>query len=91
MRVKFIKNYKAYKIGDEEELKDGDRELKFLLETKTAIESKIIKTKKELNFESFEIKNTELKNKIKELENKIQELEKINKENENKLKKVVEK
>ncbi|MGL5124245.1 MAG: hypothetical protein ACRC6K_08875 [Fusobacteriaceae bacterium] len=91
MRVKFTKNYKTYKIGDEEEFKDGERELKFLIETSTAVESKIIKTKKELHFESCEIENTELKNKIKELENKIQELEKINKENENKLKKVVEK
>ncbi|MGL6063850.1 MAG: hypothetical protein ACRC0S_02060 [Fusobacteriaceae bacterium] len=91
MRVKFTKNYKTYKIGDEEEFKDGERELKFLLETNTAVESKIIKTKNELHFESCEIENRELKNKIQELEKKVEELEKQNKDYEKKLKKVEDK
>ena len=72
MRVRFVKNYKEYKIGDFEEFDSKNKELEFLKETGTVVEDKEIATKKEIKLEEFEekIKKLELENEVLEEENK---------------------
>ena len=65
MRVRFVKNYKEYKIGDFEEFDSNSKELDFLKKMETVVEDKEIATKKEIKLEEFEekIKKLELENK----------------------------
>ena len=72
MRVRFVKNYKEYKIGDFEEFDSNSKELDFLKKMETVVEDKEIATKKEIKLEEFEgkIKKLELENEVLEEENK---------------------
>ena len=85
MRVRFVKNYKEYKIGDFEEFDSNSKELDFLKKMETVVEDRKIATKKEIKLEEFEekIKKLELENEV--LENEKDELL----ENEKKLKKEI--
>ena len=90
MRVRFVKNYKEYKIGDFEEFDSNSKELDFLKKMETVVEDKEIATKKEIKLEEFEekIKKLELENEVLEEENKG--LDEENKELEKEIKKLKE-
>ena len=48
MRIRFVKNYKEYKIGDFEEFDSNSKELDFLKKMETVVEDRKIATKKEI-------------------------------------------
>ena len=90
MRVRFVKNYKEYKIGDFEEFDSNSKELDFLKKMETVVEDKEIATKKEIKLEEFEekIKKLELENEVLKEDNKG--LDEENKELEKEIKKLKE-